>query len=158
MWDLVPWPGIEPGPPALGVRSLSHWTTREFPLLFIKRQNHTVIKRSINSWARVLNIKITCINYLIVPVGQKSSCGLAGASGSRSAMRLQLICWSGLQSPPKARLKADFLPRSSVVVGRIQIPWAGLLSWHPGSNPSQLCDFQQVSHLSASLSSSVKWI
>ena len=29
MWDLVPWPGIEPEPPALGVWSLSHWTTRE---------------------------------------------------------------------------------------------------------------------------------
>ena len=31
MWDLVPWPGIEPGPPALGAQSLSHWTTREVP-------------------------------------------------------------------------------------------------------------------------------
>ena len=30
-WDLVPWPGIEPEPPALGVWSLSHWTTREVP-------------------------------------------------------------------------------------------------------------------------------
>ena len=29
MWDLVPQPGIEPGSPALAVRSLSHWTTRE---------------------------------------------------------------------------------------------------------------------------------
>ena len=29
MWDLVPWPGIEPGPPTLEVRNLSHWTTRE---------------------------------------------------------------------------------------------------------------------------------
>ena len=29
MWDLVPWSGIEPGPPALGAWSLSHWTTRE---------------------------------------------------------------------------------------------------------------------------------
>ena len=27
MWDLAPWPGMEPGPPALGVQSLSHWTT-----------------------------------------------------------------------------------------------------------------------------------
>ena len=26
MWDLVPSPWIAPGPPALGVRSLSHWT------------------------------------------------------------------------------------------------------------------------------------
>ena len=29
MWDLVPWPGIEPRPPALETQSLSHWTTRE---------------------------------------------------------------------------------------------------------------------------------
>ena len=33
MWDLVLWPGIEPGPPALGVWSLSHWITREVPYL-----------------------------------------------------------------------------------------------------------------------------
>ena len=31
MWDLVPWPGIEPQPPVLGAWSLSHWTTREVP-------------------------------------------------------------------------------------------------------------------------------
>ena len=29
MWDLVPWPGIEPWPPALGAQSLIHCTTRE---------------------------------------------------------------------------------------------------------------------------------
>ena len=29
LWDLVPWPGIEPRPPALGAWSLSHWTTGE---------------------------------------------------------------------------------------------------------------------------------
>ena len=28
MWDLVPWPGIKPRPPALWVWCLSHWTTR----------------------------------------------------------------------------------------------------------------------------------
>ena len=31
MWDLVPWPGIEPGSPAKGAQSLSHWTSREVP-------------------------------------------------------------------------------------------------------------------------------
>ena len=31
MWDLVPWLGMEPGSPALGVWSLSHWTTGEVP-------------------------------------------------------------------------------------------------------------------------------
>ena len=31
MWDLVPWPGIEPRPTVLGAQSLSHRTTREVP-------------------------------------------------------------------------------------------------------------------------------
>ena len=34
LWDLVPWPGIETGPPALGAWSLNHWITREVPLFF----------------------------------------------------------------------------------------------------------------------------
>ena len=33
MRDLVPQPGVEPGPLALGVRSLTHWTTREAPVI-----------------------------------------------------------------------------------------------------------------------------
>ena len=28
---LVPWPGIEPVPPAVEAQSSNHWTTREFP-------------------------------------------------------------------------------------------------------------------------------
>ena len=35
MWKLVPQPGIEPGPLALGVQSLSHWTTRGVPYFHI---------------------------------------------------------------------------------------------------------------------------
>ena len=35
MWDLVPRPGMEPRPPALGVQGLTHWTTREAPVGFI---------------------------------------------------------------------------------------------------------------------------
>ena len=39
MWDLVLWPGIKPGSPALGTWCLSHWTTRKFASLsrFIPR-------------------------------------------------------------------------------------------------------------------------
>ena len=37
MWDLIPRPGIEPGPPALGARSLNHCATRE-------------VSVSLNSW------------------------------------------------------------------------------------------------------------
>ena len=35
MWDLVPWPRIEPMLPALGVWSLNHWTTRKSPVLLL---------------------------------------------------------------------------------------------------------------------------
>ena len=31
---LVPWPGIRPGPQALGAWSLNHWTTREVPEIY----------------------------------------------------------------------------------------------------------------------------
>ena len=37
MWNLVLGPGIECGPLALGVWSLSHWTTREVPPVQFKR-------------------------------------------------------------------------------------------------------------------------
>ena len=35
MWDQIPWPGIKPGTLALGEWSLSHWTIREDPQLFL---------------------------------------------------------------------------------------------------------------------------
>ena len=38
MWDLVPWPGIEPGSLALGAQSLNHWTTK--PLLCFFKGYH----------------------------------------------------------------------------------------------------------------------
>ena len=44
MWDLVPWPGIEPGPPALGAWSLSHWTTREVLGAFTSAQAERLVE------------------------------------------------------------------------------------------------------------------
>ena len=35
LWDLVPLPGIEPEPPALRAWSLSQWTSREVPIIFL---------------------------------------------------------------------------------------------------------------------------
>ena len=32
MWDLVLWPRVGLQPPALGAKSLSHWTTKEAPV------------------------------------------------------------------------------------------------------------------------------
>ena len=46
MWDPVPQPGIKPGLPALGVQSLSHWTTREVPIgCFDEDEEGTILKR-----------------------------------------------------------------------------------------------------------------
>ena len=36
MWDLVPWPWIEPRPRALEASSFSYWTTREVPLYIFR--------------------------------------------------------------------------------------------------------------------------
>ena len=35
LWDLVPWPGMEPGPLALGAGSLSLWTPRKSQQWFL---------------------------------------------------------------------------------------------------------------------------
>ena len=47
MWDLVPWPGIEPGSPALGAWNLSHWTTR-------KSQSHILERHDISNILEIL--------------------------------------------------------------------------------------------------------
>ena len=57
MWDLVPQPGIEPGPPALGVRSRTHWTTREVPVAFSNL--HFLIGGSSLEWGALRQIKDT---------------------------------------------------------------------------------------------------
>ena len=38
-WRRVPWPGIGPRPPAWAAWSLSHWTTREVPTVFLHSIN-----------------------------------------------------------------------------------------------------------------------
>ena len=61
MWDLVPWPRIQPGPPALGVWNLSHQTTSEVPGGFFRG-----LQKSINwlKWRDVIGI---IINFRAVP-------------------------------------------------------------------------------------------
>ena len=43
-WDLVPRPGIKPGPPALEAQSLSHQTLREVPHLIINPRHQIISK------------------------------------------------------------------------------------------------------------------
>ena len=50
MWDLVHPPGIEPRPPELGARSLTHWTTKEVPTIYLllSKQKQTKKQRDVN--------------------------------------------------------------------------------------------------------------
>ena len=55
MWDIVPWPGIEPWPPALRAWSLSHQATREAPS-YAPAQNyphqvHEMPNHSVRCWS-----------------------------------------------------------------------------------------------------------
>ena len=59
MWDIAPQSGIELRPPALGVWSVSHWTTREIPEIFKlssaemeKAVDREVIERLEIKWRR----------------------------------------------------------------------------------------------------------
>ena len=54
IWDLVPWPGIEPRTPALGALSLSPWTTMEIlePIGFfclVQQESRSLFKRDQHS-------------------------------------------------------------------------------------------------------------
>ena len=57
MWNLVPWPVIKAGPPALGALSLNHWTTTEIPVTVLTRRLVEVMEFQLSyfkSWKMVL--------------------------------------------------------------------------------------------------------
>ena len=57
MRDLVPRPGIEPGPPALGVWSLTHWTTRGVPGEVALSKSSSVANESLQWWRLFIDCK-----------------------------------------------------------------------------------------------------
>ena len=57
MWDLVPRPGIEPGHPALGAQSLSHWTTREVPVSSVQS-----LSRVVTPWTAACQASLSITN------------------------------------------------------------------------------------------------
>ena len=75
MWDLVPGPGIEPRPPALGVQSLSRWTPREVPQFTVKGRQKPLPHRAdipmgsgegINKWTS--KVKPSSVNAGVLGV------------------------------------------------------------------------------------------
>ena len=66
MWDLVPWPGIEPRPPAWGARSLSHRITREVPTQAFYYEKFW-IHQSCKNFIADTHVYTACILPLILP-------------------------------------------------------------------------------------------
>ena len=61
---LVPWPGIEPVPPAVEVRNPNHWTAREFPVILVLNQINCFPSKT--SWKKRMPIK-----YCMLSLKQK---------------------------------------------------------------------------------------
>ena len=61
MWDLVPWPRVDPRPPALGAWSPSHWTTREAPPCFFWAwyKSGSINKGLVDQW----KVKWVCVKH-----------------------------------------------------------------------------------------------
>ena len=70
---LVPWPGIEPVPPAVEALSLNHWTTREIPLsMYFRHRGSELIfghwvccRNTIKQSFRVLNNEDTTSHWCV---------------------------------------------------------------------------------------------
>ena len=123
MWDLVPWPGIKPGPRALKARSLSHWTTRE--VLTLEAAFHT--PWSVSHWLQV------------VPVGTRGCKLLDRADALAQSKSLEKAAVSTLQSVfraagvwPNPYDKKDLVEMPAHHEGFC--PWRGcfLLVWRLG--------------------------
>ena len=86
LWDLVPWPGIEPRAPALGIRTLNCWTTMEVP------RGHSDDFNFHPEW----------INK---PLNHRAKHDLS----SPSTRPLQLLCWEQITGEQEWRFMEDWL-------------------------------------------------
>ena len=84
-WDLVPWPGIKLGSPALGTQSLSHWTITEVPELRFWCKQPGVLPCSLPSSPSCLPFFLpsSCLSFLrFKEKGRTTACSLSKLQGS----------------------------------------------------------------------------
>ena len=134
MQDLFPWPGTGPGPPALGMRSLNHWTAGEVPFLFISIGCLSVPGLGI-TWPKGHN---SCTWHLEVEMGGGHnpwspplspsqaivSLETAQAQGVGSGLRWEGPCGSGMALP-------NLCSQLGLVPWRLIVPHAISYSSHP---------------------------
>ena len=102
MWDLVPWPGIEPVPPPWGAWSLSHWTTREVLPSCVYNQ--------ISECVCVCVCVCTCTRSVMSDSLWSIDCNLPGSSVHEFSRQEY---WSGLTFPSSADLPNPGIEPSS---------------------------------------------
>ena len=90
MWDLASWPGTEPRSLALGIWSLSHWTTREAP-------RETFLKAR---WGRGSGVPVHLWTFVLT--GGWCSNGVVFLESLSSTIWFQLLegsaCWLSARS------------------------------------------------------------
>ena len=96
MYDLVPQPGIEPRPSALGAQSLTHWTTREVPKVAFLKGKPDQFTHLCKALQCLPNFSTATKPYTIWPfcLSNFISCFLTHYAQSWSHIRF--ICISGL--------------------------------------------------------------
>ena len=109
MQDLVPWPGIKPRPPAFGLYSLSHWTTREVPQGFSTWCPHANERWSQRQWiqAQMPGSLASCPQ--LWPL-----CHAVGCSGRQ--INKPYLSFKEPRESPRAPSPGSSPPRSSEVI------------------------------------------
>ena len=100
MWDLVPWPVIEP---SLGVQSFSHWTTREVQCVFLWLERQLVFLRFLAE-CRGLHPR----HWLVSPVMLNPSCWRSTCPSSKQGDFLKT--WNKDLSRPDSFQASEYCP------------------------------------------------
>ena len=94
IWDLVPWPGIKPRPPALETWSLSRWITREVPPFRIPwaiQKFMQVLKTFLHPITLRIHVRLILLIVKIL-LDQKDSLKRVKASSYSGWKYLQIVC------------------------------------------------------------------
>lgn len=64
LWDPLPWPGIEPGPPTLGSQSLNHWTPERSQFIVFSSLGPCMPKYNHSMPWFLISFKVKCNPYI----------------------------------------------------------------------------------------------
>ena len=97
MWDLVPWTGMEPGPPTLGAQGLIHWTTTEVPQVLLNWSQSRPSKLKKNIYPCLNHLKefrwtTWSRNWTITRDNDKSVCWYKKLGGAWEGLFVQNHC------------------------------------------------------------------